>query len=307
MSGDAGGGNRDRQQAIAALLTAHVGRPVEVDGLRAYGGGCINDAVRVSSTAGSFFAKWSEAGSRGQLEVEAIGLRALRAAAGDELVVPEVIGVTSPPDPPILVLEHLDPPPRGDDAAQDAALGAALAQIHAHTAERFGRLGEEHDSPGAEPATPAAEPDWVSHYRDSYMLPLLRRIAAERPLPEEVAGLHRRLCERLPAVLGSGEEADRPALVHGDLWHGNYMRTARGPALIDPHAAYAHREYEFGIATLFGGFGRQFWDAYQSVAPLAPGWQERNALYQWYHLLNHHRLFGGSYGAAAEATARRFL
>ena len=84
-------------------------------------------------------------------------------------------------------------------------------------------------------------------------------------------------------------------------------RTARGPAIIDPHAAYAHREYDFGIATLFGGFNSHFWHAYESVTPLAPGWQERNALYQWYHLLNHHRLFGGSYGLAAEVIARRFV
>ena len=47
-------------------------------------------------------------------------------------------------------------------------------------------------------------------------------------------------------------------------------------------------------------------DAYQEAFPLAPGWRERNALYQLYHLLNHQLLFGGAYGAQALAIARRF-
>ena len=38
-----------------------------------------------------------------------------------------------------------------------------------------------------------------------------------------------------------------PSLIHGDLWSGNYMYTASGPALIDPACSYADREMELGM------------------------------------------------------------
>ena len=79
-----------------------------------------------------------------------------------------------------------------------------------------------------------------------------------------------------------------------------------GPGLVDPACAYADREMEFGITTLFGGFGDRFWGAYEEAWPLPPGWRERNGLYQLYHVLNHHALFGGHYGAQALALARGY-
>jgi fructosamine-3-kinase len=97
-----------------------------------------------------------------------------------------------------------------------------------------------------------------------------------------------------------------PSLIHGDLWSGNVLHTAQGPGLVDPACAYAHREMEFGITTLFGGFGERFFRGYEEEWPLAAGWRERNPLYQLYHLLNHQHLFGGHYGAEALAIARRY-
>ena len=84
------------------------------------------------------------------------------------------------------------------------------------------------------------------------------------------------------------------------------LATTRGPALVDPAAAACDRELEFGITTLFGGFSERFFAGYHEALPLAAGWRERNPLYQLYHLLNHHLIFGGHYGAAALAIARRF-
>ena len=97
-----------------------------------------------------------------------------------------------------------------------------------------------------------------------------------------------------------------PSLIHGDLWSGNVLHTARGPALVDPACAYADREMEFGITTLFGGFDDRFFAAYEEAWPLPGGWRERNPLYQLYHLLNHFLIFGGAYGGEALSLARRY-
>jgi fructosamine-3-kinase len=47
-------------------------------------------------------------------------------------------------------------------------------------------------------------------------------------------------------------------------------------------------------------------DAYDESHPLAEGHGERVGLWQLFPLLVHAVLFGGGYGASAEATARRY-
>jgi fructosamine-3-kinase len=85
------------------------------------------------------------------------------------------------------------------------------------------------------------------------------------------------------------------------------MYTANGPALIDPACYYADREMELGMMQLFGGFSPAVWKAYQEEYPLPEGWQKRIPLYQLYHILNHHLLFGGSYGRQALEVAKAFV
>jgi protein-ribulosamine 3-kinase len=98
-----------------------------------------------------------------------------------------------------------------------------------------------------------------------------------------------------------------PALIHGDLWSGNYMYTNQAPALIDPCASYCDREFEMGIMTMFGGFSQRVYDAYNEAYPLEKGWKERNLIYQLYHVLNHYYLFDGYYKQQALAIMNRFI
>ena len=49
------------------------------------------------------------------------------------------------------------------------------------------------------------------------------------------------------------------------------------------------------MTRLFGGFGPEFYDAYESSWPLQDGHRERQSLYQLYHVLNHLNLFGSAY------------
>ena len=67
------------------------------------------------------------------------------------------------------------------------------------------------------------------------------------------------------------------------------------PVFIDPAVYFGHREAEFGMTTLFGGFDDRFYQAYNESFPLADGSIDRIAIYRLYHLLNHLNLFGNSY------------
>jgi fructosamine-3-kinase len=68
---------------------------------------------------------------------------------------------------------------------------------------------------------------------------------------------------------------------------------------------FAHREAGLGMMALFGGFSERVFAAYHEAFPLEPGRQDRNALYQRYHVMNHLDLFG--YHAETMAIVRRHV
>jgi protein-ribulosamine 3-kinase len=293
------------EAALAAVQEALAGAlgqaDVVVASTHAVGGGCIHHALRLETSAGRFFAKWSADAPPDIFLREADGLRAL-ADAGSSIVIPRVLAATevSPAKPGVILMEYLET--RRAEAGDDAALGRGLAAIHRRRADAFGFPVPTYC--GTTRQDNAWSASWAGFYAERRLRPLLDAIDAERGWPAGGRGVFDRLLERLPQLV---PDASPPALVHGDLWSGNVAASVGGPALFDPASAYADREMEFGITTLFGGFGARFWAAYEEAWPLEPGWRERNALYQCYHLLNHHLLFGGHYGGQAAAAARKYL
>ena len=83
-----------------------------------------------------------------------------------------------------------------------------------------------------------------------------------------------------------------PSLLHGDLWRGNTGFTEEGPLLFDPSCYFGDREADLAMTELFGPFPAPFYQGYQSVWPLEPGYVERRDIYNLYHRLNHLNLFG---------------
>jgi len=261
-------------------------------------GGCIHEAVRLRTTHGEWFAKWSGSCAPDQFVAEAEGLRALR-EAGSELAIPEVL-VARPPRasrPAFIVMEYLAPAPASDDAA----LGRGLAAIHARPRAGFGFPVTTYCGPTAQDNRESAS--WPEFYAERRLRPMLARLVEAGRISRDELRLYERLVGWLPRLL---DHASRPSLIHGDLWSGNVLATVRGPGLVDPSCAGCDRELEFGITTLFGGFSERVFAAYHEALPLAPEWRERNPLYQLYHLLNHQLIFGGHYSAAALAIARRY-
>jgi fructosamine-3-kinase len=61
------------------------------------------------------------------------------------------------------------------------------------------------------------------------------------------------------------------------------------------------------MAQLFGGFPQAFFAGYAFSWPLEPGSQERVAIYNLYHLLNHANLFGGAYWLQAQRSIDSLL
>jgi fructosamine-3-kinase len=286
---------------LEEALRRALGEPgLRVQACEPVGGGCIHHAVKLTTTSGAWFAKWNAECAPDLFVSEAAGLRALRKASSS-LAVPEVLAASPPgaSHPGFIVMEYLAPARPG--ASDDAALGRGLAAVHARSSERFGFPLTTYCGPT--PQANEAADSWVEFYGERRLRPLALRLEAEGRIGDSERRLVERVVERLSALV---PRATKPSLVHGDLWSGNVLATTRGPGLVDPAVAFCDREVEFGITTLFGGFSRLFFDAYHEASPLPAGWRERNPLYQLYHLLNHHLIFGGHYGGEALAIARLF-
>lgn len=269
---------------------------------RRVGGGDINEAWHVELDDGTeAFVKTRVDAAPEEYALEAAGLSWL--AEPGALGVPRVIEVAEE----YLALEWID---QGRLSASGAEqLGRGLAAVHAAGASGFGDPGFARDL-GVQarigslrlPNDPSA--DWPSFYAERRLLPLAR-IASERgALSAGGVAAVERVCERLSDLSGPAEP---PARLHGDLWNGNVLADGQGqPWLIDPSAYGGHREIDLAMLRLFGAPSQVVFDAYEEVAPLSDGWQERVGLWQLVPLLVHAVLFGGSYRSAAEGMALRY-
>ncbi len=282
------------------------GRPIpSLIGLDAVPGGSINQTFQLRASTGVFFCKWNPAAPPGFFRREAEGLAAL-AGTGATLRFPKVIAVAPEAaparNPGLLVLEYLEPDPDGPSQRTWEELGRGLAEMHRAGEDRFGFDRDNYC--GLTPQENAWSGDWAGFYRDRRLGALIRRLGQRGDLGAAERDEYARLLDRLPDLLGHGP---RPSLIHGDLWSGNFLAAAAGPALVDPAAYCADREAEWAMMLLFGGFPDRVLEAYQEAWPLPEGWRERIPLYQLYHVLNHFLLFGGGYGAQAFRIARNFL
>ena len=280
----------DRPDAVGGALSAALGRLVRVISREPLGGGDISDVARVHTDAGPFVVKSHASPPAGFFSAEAAGLAALR-GSGTTLAVPAVVAV-SDERPAFLILEDLgsgQPRPRFDEA-----FGRGLAELHRHTAAAFGFGCDTFCGTTRQPNRWTTS--WREFYRQSRLGTQVELAMRAHRLSTSEGTRVNRLVDRLDTIID--EPADGPSLIHGDLWSGNLIVTAKGtPALIDPSAAFAHREAEFGMMRLFGGFNDRVYAAYEEAFPLEPGWRDRTAIYQLYHLLNHLNLFGGAYRA----------
>ena len=288
------------------------------------GGGMISQAARIASEHSEYLLKWGGHGLERFFEVEARGLELLAAAGA--VRVPAVLAWRDQPNDEggtmndesqartsssfivhhssFILLEWLPTPPNVDRTAAFEALGRQLAALHRATAPAYGL---DHDNYlGIMPQLNDWAASWSAFFRERRLRPQAELAQRNGHLSGERARRLGRLLDRLDTWLG--DHAPPPALLHGDLWAGNVLVGPGGaPALIDPAVSYADRETELAYTALFGGFPEVFYHAYDETWPLPDGWQERRALYNLYHLLNHLNHFGERYAETVDAVLRRYV
>lgn len=276
---------------LATDLAAALG--ADVAGMARLGGGDVAVAYRVTLADGrTVFAKTHARPPAGFFTTEAWGLEWMRAAG--TVPVPQVLAA-SDGDPAFLVLEWIDEGGRGT-ADGEAAFGRGLARLHRAGAPSFGREDRRTTGSRALPNDPCDT--WVEFYGERRLGVLLRMASDGGALPAPTLTKLERVIARLADVGGPPEP---PARLHGDLWAGNRLVARDGRSwLIDPACHGGHREYDLAMMRLFGGFGRECFEAYADEWPLAAGWEQRVPLHQLSPLIIHAIKFGGGYAAATD-------
>ena len=278
-------------QLICDELSKALGKPVELLGSQPIGGGCINDACKLDTSAGTYFLKRNNAAFAQAFEVEAAALEEM--AVTRTIRIPEPIAHGIAGGEAFLVLEYIDMHPA--QPSSHARAGKQLAALHSNTSDKF---GWKHDNTiGATPQPNPLTSSWVAFYRD-------HRLDHQFKTARDQTGKSFQGKDKLLTNLDAFFETytPEPSLLHGDLWGGNIGFDPKGdPVLFDPATYYGDRETDLAFTEMFGGFRQEFYQAYNEAKPLDPGYKIRKSLYNLYHYLNHHNLFGGGYASTAQS------
>ncbi|MBT8107899.1 MAG: fructosamine kinase family protein [Gammaproteobacteria bacterium] len=266
---------------------------------RPVSGGDISAAWRVEMRDGeAAFLKTGPASSYEMFSAEAAGLSEL--AAPRALQVPRILACGLEGDTAFVALEWLTLGRPGRDT--ERLLGERLAALHRTTNDRYG--WHRDNTIGLTPQLNPWSDDWVDFVREQ-RIGFQLRLAADKGFTGELQAQGARLLQRLPKHFANYEP--EASLLHGDLWGGNWGSCEGEPVIFDPAVYYGDRESDLAMTRLFGGFGRAFYDAYETAWPLAPGHRQRSDIYQLYHVLNHLNLFGGGYLGRAQALINRLV
>ncbi|MGB0176583.1 MAG: fructosamine kinase family protein [Owenweeksia sp.] len=262
-------------------------------------GGDINEACRLTTNQGSLFLKRNSARQfPGMFEKEAEGLKLL--AAPGVIRTPEVIWFGEVNDEALLVLEFIGAGKRKPDFAEN--FGNRLAALHAEHSDYFGL---DHDNYiGSLPQSNNKHSTWSDFMVNERLEPQFEEAYNRGHFHVSDRRAMERLFENLDRIFPQ----ERPSLIHGDLWGGNYLVDENGnPVLIDPAVYYGHREMDIAMMHLFGGFDEEVFHYYDQACPLQPDWKKRLALCNLYPLLVHVNLFGGGYARQVMGNLANFV
>lgn len=278
--------------SISQYITTATGQAFTVRSVQPLSGGDINAAFRLQDGQNSYFVKLNRAELVTMFAAEFAGLQDLAHSQTLRVPTPVVYGETD--SHCFLVLEYLE---LGRfSVATERLFGQQLAYLHQQAQPYFG--WHRDNTIGSTLQRNPQSNDWLHFWREQ-RLGFQLQLAAQNGYGGRLQRLGERLGVELAALFIN--YTPLPSLLHGDLWAGNTATDKCGnPVVFDPACYYGDREADLAMTELFGGFGRDFYAAYQDVWSLHENYRVRKSLYNLYHILNHLNLFGGGYLRQAE-------
>lgn len=257
-------------------------------------GGDINDVYLLKCTSQNYVVKINSASKYPEMfTAEAKGLNLL--TTSKSFKIPKVLNFGSFEDTSYLLLENLEEGKKSNDFWNQFA--EKLAKLHKTTNSYFGL---DHDNYiGSLHQYNSQETSAADFFINQRLQPQFKLASQHGFQFSSLDSLYKNIISLIPN--------EPPALLHGDLWGGNYMVLQTGnPALIDPAVAFGSREMDLAMMHLFGGFSEEVFKLYNEIFPLENGWKTRISLWQLYYLLVHLNLFGSGYLSRVQQIVKMF-
>lgn len=292
----------DFSEALKTFLSQKLNqlysKPIKIESVKSISGGDINDAYCLFTNEGKFFIKSNLAKKFPDMfNAEAKGLKLL--AKQQVIEIPDVISVEAYMEDPFLILEFIESGRKIEGFSH--VFGQELAALHRKTHTSYGLDFDNYM--GSLFQKNSFQNNWFDFFISNRLDPQYQ-LARNNGYFSHKYSLH---FDNLYKQLQSIVPNEVPALIHGDLWGGNYMVSSKGkPCLIDPAVYYGHRESDIAMTKLFGGFEQEFYDSYNDYFPLEKNWKQRIEIFNLYPLLIHVNLFGRSYEQSVAEIIRKF-
>jgi len=289
-------------QAISQQLSQTLNRECIYQGQRAVSGGCINQSYIMRCQDGAeYFVKLNRASLAPMFDAELAGLQEMYSS--NTIRVPHAYCSGVANSHSYIVMQALSMGGGGNSASM-RRFGEKLAALHQQK-QAAGKFGWHRDNTiGSTAQMNNYCSNWVEFWRDQ-RLGFQLRLAAQNGYRGQLQKSGEQLLLGLQAFFDRQPQA---VMLHGDLWSGNYAVCGDGEvAIFDPAFYYGDRETDIAMSELFGGFGAEFYHAYNEVYPLPQEYAIRKVLYNSYHIINHLNLFGSSYLRQAESMLQRLL
>jgi len=282
----------NRIEEILNQITHNFGK--ELTGFSVLTGGDINEVFLTECGAEKFVIKLNDTESfPGMFEAEKLGLNALLNPSFIDIPIPLKTGCVNSYS--YLLLEHKNSTTKISNFWE--IFGEQLAKLHQQTSKSFGF--EKDNYIGSLPQYNDYKDSAAKFYIEMRLQPQIE-MAEKKGFQLNVKDSFYKNCENLIP-------SEPSALIHGDLWNGNYLVNSKGkPCLIDPAVAYAPREMDLGMMKLFGGFDEILFQTYNEVFPFQQNWEERIPLWQLYYLLVHLNIFGMGYKDQVTSIIQKF-
>jgi fructosamine-3-kinase len=266
---------------MTEILTSLFSADCEVERLT---GGDINQVYKVIDKGQQFVVKLNHARHfPAMFEKEAAGLALL----GKTVSVPQVENFGQKEGVQYLILAYIQEEDKG--TAFWEIFARQLAALHQQSNEHFGL--EISNYIGSLVQENTKQSSWQEFLINQRLAPMIEMAVNNG----DVNFVEAKVIENFYAKINEIYPDEPPALLHGDLWSGNFLSTRKGPVFIDPATYYGHREMDLGMMQLFGGFDPAVFAQYNDLYPLEKGWEKRIKYNQLYPLLVHVNLFGRSY------------
>lgn len=283
---------------IQKIFDSIIGSSVSIKNLSSLDGGDINDVYKISSTKGQFCIKINDKNRfPNMLQKEANGLEILDQKTN--FTIPKVLGHGFIDEKQYLLMSYVNSANTGRNFWTD--FGVKLAEMHKVSNQKFGFF--EDNFIGSLTQKNTQENSWNDFFGKHRIMHQVKLGVDRNIFDKSLIAISEKLIDQLNQLFPT----EPPALLHGDLWSGNYMIDDNGdPCLIDPAVYFGHREMDIAMMHLFGGFDHRLFGAYNEVFPLEKGWKSRVQLCNLYPTLVHANLFGGHYASQSQRIISKY-